>query len=169
MLEAPYLTTKRLVLKPLRLDDSNKLAYLLHPEIQRDAGPFMPHTLDDLPKHVERLIGDTTWLITLNGDTVIGDIGVFSKRGNETGEIAYYINPQYWRTGYATEAGAAVIDYMFSKLKFIELTALTDSKNTSSRRLVEKLGFHLNCIENDSNLHGMKADVCLYSINNPTL
>ena len=164
MKEAPYLTTERLILRPLRLDDSENLIYLLHPEIQKDAGPYMPHSLNDLPNHIERIIGDTTWLITLNGNKVIGDVGVFSIKDNETGEMAWYLDPEYWRMGYATEAGLAVINYMFSTLNFCELTAQIDSINIPSLRLAEKLGFKLKCIENDSDLYGKKADIYLYSI-----
>ena len=154
MTEAPYLTTKRLILRPLRLDDSENLTYLLHPDIQKDAGLYMPHSLEDLPKHIERIIGDTTWLIT-NKDKVIGDIGVFSKKGNETGEMAWYISPEYWQMGYASEAGFAVIDYMVSK-HFGKLTASIDSKNIPSRRLAEKLGFSLEHSESDRCLYSLK-------------
>jgi len=167
MKEAPNLITKRLGLRPLTLHDSENLIYLLHSEIQKDAGPYMPHSLNDLPQHIERIIGDTTWLITINKDKVIGDIGVFSKKGNETGEMAWYIDPEYWNLGYATEAGLAVIDYMFSTLKFCQLTAQIGSANIPSCRLAEKLGFILECIEYDSDLYGKKADVCLYSMSNP--
>jgi len=169
MTEAPYLTTERLILRPLKPDDSKNLTYLLHPDIQKDAGPFMPHFLDDLPKHIERIRGDTTWLITINENKVIGDIGVSSKQRNETGEMGWYLDPGYWRMGYATEAGLAIIAYMFFTLKFCKLTALIDSKNIPSRRLAEKLGFNLDCIGYDSDLYGKKADICLYSIRNAAI
>ncbi|MCL2772274.1 MAG: GNAT family N-acetyltransferase [Oscillospiraceae bacterium] len=165
MLEAPYLKTKRLILRPLKNDDSGNLTYLLRPEIQKDAGPFMPHSVDDLSRHIERIISDTSWLITIN-NKVIGDIGVSSKHDNETGEMGWYLDPEYWRMGYATEAGSAIINYMFSTLKFCKLTAMIDSKNIPSCHLAEKLGFQLICIEYNSDLYGKKADVCSYSISN---
>jgi RimJ/RimL family protein N-acetyltransferase len=168
MAEAPYLSTKRLILRPLRYDDSKNLAYLLCPEIQKDSGPFMPHSFNDLPKHIERIKGDTSWLITINQDKVIGDMGVFSTQGNETGEMAWYLDPKYWRMGFGTEAGSAIIDYMFFTLGFRKLTAPIDSKNIPSRRLAEKLGFNLEYIEHASNLYGKKSDVCSYSISNVT-
>lgn len=164
MKEAPYLKTNRLILRPLSPDDAENLIYLLHPNIQKDAGPYMPHSLDDLPKHIERIISDTTWLIMVNENKVIGDIGVSSKKGNETGEMAWYLDPEYCRMGYATEAGSAVIHYMFSTLNFCKLTAKIDSNNISSRKLAEKLGFTIEHIKYDSDLYGKKADVCFYSI-----
>ena len=124
----------------------------------------MPRSLDDLHVHIKRIIGDTSWIITENGKTVVGDIGVYFKKGNETGEIAFYIDPQYWRMGYATEAALTVIDYMFNVLNFTTLTALVDCDNIPSCKLIEKLGFTLDCIKKDSDLHGKKADVCHYSI-----
>ena len=137
MSEAPYLKTERLILRPLKDDDSKNLTYLLHPNIQKDAGAFMPHSLDDLPKHLERIRGDTTWLITINQDKVIGDIGVYSNHRNESGEMGWYLDPAFWRIGYATEAGLSVIDYMFSTLNFSKLTAQIDNKNIPSCRLAE--------------------------------
>ena len=166
MIEAPYLTTKRLILRPLKLDDSKNLTYLIHPNIEKNAGPYMPHSLDDLPKHIERIMGDTSWLITINEDKVVGDMGVFSKHSNETGEMAWYLDHAYWKMGYATEAGLAIIYYMFFTLKFCKLTVQIDNKNIPSRRLAEKLGFNLENIEYDSDLYGKKTDVCLYSIRN---
>jgi len=166
MEEAPFLMTERLILRPLRLDDSKNLMYLLHPDIQKDVGPFMPHFPNDLPKHIDRIRGDTTWLITLNQNEVIGDIGVFSKKDNVIGEMAWYLAPKYWRMGYATEAGLAVIDYMFSELNYCKLTAQIDNTNIPSCRLAKKLGFNLECIEYNSDLYGKRTDVCLYSIRN---
>jgi RimJ/RimL family protein N-acetyltransferase len=167
MTETPVLTTERLVLRPLKHDDSKHLMYLLHPDIQKDAGPYMPHSIDDLSKHIERIRSDTTWLITVNEVKVIGDIGVFSKIGNATGEIAWYINPEYWQKGYATEAGFVVIHHLFSTLNFRKLTAPIEDKNIPSWQLAEKLGFSLEHIEYDTDLHGKRANVRLYCLYNP--
>ena len=162
MLTAPILTTQRLKLRAIQSDDFTNIKYLLHPEIEKHSGPYMPHSAEDLPVHIERITGDTSWLITIGEDKVIGDIGVFSKVDNRTGELAFYLDPDYWNKGYAAEAGSAVVDYMFNKLNFAELTAPIDSKNVSSRKFAEKLGFTLQNIEYDSDLYGKKADICFY-------
>jgi len=167
VVEAPKLTTERLILRHIQPDDAKHLTYLLHPDIQKGAGPYMPHTAADLPQHIERIQGDTSWFITLPSGEVIGDIGVFSIQGNETGEMAWYLAPAHWYKGYAAEAGQAVVAYMFDTLALRALTAQIDSHNTPSRRLAEKLGFQLTRTQADADLHGQKAESCAYSIRNP--
>ena|GEM_PF-425431 len=169
MAEAPKLVTERLILRHIQPDDAKHLPYLLHPDILKDAGPYMPHTADDLPQHIGRIQGDTSWLITLPDGEVIGDIGVFSKQGNKTGEMVWYLAPAYWHKGYAAEAGQAVLDYIFGALAFRGVTAQIDSRNTPSRRLAERLGFQLTRTQENADLHGQKTEACMYSVYNPAM
>jgi len=165
MKKAPHILTKRLTLRPILPTDSQNITYLLHPKIQEHAGPYMPHSLEDLTTHIQRITSSTSWLIELNGK-VIGDIGVFSTQDNRTGEMAWYLDPDHWQSGYSTEAGLAVINYMFTKLGYGKLTAPICGKNTASRRLAEKLGFTHECIKPNSELYGVEADVHHYLITN---
>jgi len=74
--------------------------------------------------------------------TVIGKCTLWQySENNQRAEVGYILNRQYWRLGLMTEALAAMIDYAFSGLGLHRLEADTDSNNTASLALLEKLGF----------------------------
>lgn len=156
--------TDRLTLRALTKKDYKNLGYLLKPGIGNISGPFMPHNEKQLKEHIKRIMGEYSWAVTLKDNTFIGDIGVYSVIDNKIGEMAWYFDPTYWHNGYATEAGKAVISYMFNEKSFIRLSAQIDAENTSSRKLAERLGFELNGILPDANLGGKIADVAYYSL-----
>lgn len=156
--------TDRLILCPLNKKDYKNISYLLKPEIEKFSGPFMPHNKKQLKDHIKRIMGKYSWAVTLKDDTFIGDIGVYSVIDDKIGEVAWYFDPTYWHNGYATEAGKAVISYMFNEKSFIRLSAQIDAENTSSRKLAERLGFELNGILPDANLGGKIANITYYSL-----
>lgn len=161
---AQTIKTERLTLRSIKKSDAKNLTYLLKPEIENFSGPIMPHNKKQLSGHIDRIKGDTAWGITLDDGTFIGDIGVFSVVENKIGEMAWYIDPMYWRQGYAFEAGKAVIKYCFEELGFIRISAQISTENKISRHLAEKLGFELHAILPQGNLGGKIADIAYYSI-----
>lgn len=161
---APTLTTKRLTLRNIIDSDAQRMRYLLKPEIERAAGPYMPHSEDQLFRHLNRIKGDTAWGILLDDGTFIGNIGVFSIAENKIGEMAWYIDPSYWHQGYAFEAGTAVLQYVFDTLGFDRVSAQIARDNQASRCLAEKLGFVLHAILPEANLGGKIADVAYYTL-----
>lgn len=58
-------------------------------------------------------------------------------------ELGYIIAPEYQRQGYATEVCKAILEYAWENLAPERINCLIDEENYPSRRLVEKLGFHL--------------------------
>lgn len=161
---AQTIKTNRLILRELKKSDAKNLKYLLKPEIESVSGPNMPHNKKQLSQHIERIKGNTSWGITLNDGTFIGDIGIFSVVDNKIGEMAWYIDPEYWNQGYAFEAGSAVLKYCFETLGFIRISAQISADNHKSRHLAEKLGFELHAILPQANLGGKVSDVAYYSI-----
>lgn len=162
------LYTARCYLRNFDPADAHHFKYLLSPEIQREAGPYMPHTETDLPEHIGRICGSTSWLV-FNKDTddVLGDIGVYSIVDNKIGEMAWYFDPNFWGNGYAFEAGQRVLTYMFDELQFTRLSEQPKAQNDRSRRLAERLGFSLIAILPEANFFGEIADIAYYSIKNP--
>lgn len=53
------------------------------------------------------------------------------------------IMPVYRRRGYAVEAGAALLDYLFTELKARQVVATTERDNIASQRTMAKLGMKL--------------------------
>jgi [ribosomal protein S5]-alanine N-acetyltransferase len=56
-------------------------------------------------------------------------------------ELGYYLKPQFWGSGLATEAAAAVAGYAFTTLGAGCLFAGHHPANRGSQRVLEKLGF----------------------------
>lgn len=156
--------TNRLILRDIKKSDVKNIKYLLKPEIENFSGPYMPHNKKQLSQHINRIKCDTAWGITLNDGTFIGDIGIFLVVENKIGEIAWYIDPEYWNNGYAFEAGKAVLKYCFETLGFTRISAQISADNQRSRHLAEKLGFELHAILPQANLGGKIVDIAYYSI-----
>ena len=53
------------------------------------------------------------------------------------------IMPAYRRRGYASEAAAALIDWLFTELKLRQIVATTEHSNIASQKTMEKLGMSL--------------------------
>lgn len=56
-------------------------------------------------------------------------------------ELGFHLRREHWGQGYATEAARAAIRYAFDALRATALFAGHHPRNTTSRRLLEKLGF----------------------------
>ncbi|MCK5831115.1 MAG: GNAT family N-acetyltransferase [Methylococcales bacterium] len=55
--------------------------------------------------------------------------------------IGFWIHPDHWRLGYATEAAQAVINFGFNDLAASKITTAHAIWNTPSKKVIEKLGF----------------------------
>ena len=55
--------------------------------------------------------------------------------------IGFWIHPDHWGNGYATEAAEVVINFGFSVLAATKITSAHAIWNTPSKRVIEKLGF----------------------------
>ncbi|WP_166000614.1 GNAT family N-acetyltransferase [Bacillus sp. Cs-700] len=59
-------------------------------------------------------------------------------------EVGYQFLPEFWGQGYAREVVTRVIGYGFSELNLDEIVAETQARNTSSCRLLQKVG--MTCV-----------------------
>ncbi len=59
-------------------------------------------------------------------------------------EVGYQFLPEFWGQGYAREVVTRVIEYGFSELNLDEIVAETQTRNTSSYRLLQKVG--MTCV-----------------------
>lgn len=55
-------------------------------------------------------------------------------------EIGWRLAPEYWGSGYATEAARAALDFGFDQLAVTEILAFTVPANQRSRAVMERLG-----------------------------
>ncbi len=87
----------------------------------------------------------TVWLIVRPDDErVLGDLGTHGPPDSEgCVEIGYSLAPSTRGNGMGTAAVAAFVQRLAAVPGIRQLTAVTGVKNTASRRLLERQGFHL--------------------------
>lgn len=71
----------------------------------------------------------------------IGNIGVANiSKKNNSAELTYFIDPDEWGLGYATEAVGGILDFGFNKLGLERIVGRCMSCNLASKRVMEKNG-----------------------------
>lgn len=71
---------------------------------------------------------------------LLGDLAVHFI-DNQQVEIGFTIAPAHQQTGIATQAMQLLLDYLFNACNKHRVIAITDTRNTPSCKLLEKLGF----------------------------
>jgi ribosomal-protein-alanine N-acetyltransferase len=82
-----------------------------------------------------------SWVVDLKHDhTLLGQVTLAQLSKSDTWSLAYWIHPNHWGQGYATEAAKKVLEFGTEKLKATKFWAGTAEWNTSSVCVLEKLG-----------------------------
>lgn len=144
----PILRTSRLLLAPLEDRDLNALhAHWNDPQVARflwDANPVPLQTVAEVIDRSSRTFqtsGWGLWSLRLTADSpLIGVCGLSPFEHGEGVELLYSLTPSHHSQGLATEAATAVLTYAFDTLALPEIIATTDDDNTSSLRLLTRLG-----------------------------
>lgn len=149
----PTLRTVRLVLRApdVARDLDYIVRYAADAEAMRFIGTGETHGEEKAGEWLEGYIrdwdrvGHGRWTVALR-DTgeAIGNCGFVRWRegeADERPELAYGYLREAWGRGYATEAGAAALEWGFAALPFDEVVAVTHPANVASQRVLAKLGF----------------------------
>lgn len=157
----PVIHTERLLLRKIETSDADVILFLRNDEVinefierpesrqtktQSDAIRF----IDEVNEYFEK--GKSiTWGITFrNNPRIVGTICLWNFSDNDkVAEVGYDLNPEFQRKGVMSEALVSVIDYGFNTLKLSGIEAFTHSKNTSSKKLLVKIGFQCNVDRTD--------------------
>lgn len=146
----PMLTSGRLALRPLILDDAPRIAELAGDWRVADTTARIPHPYppDAAERWIRQLAVDynkgagIVFGITLKSDDqLIGTIGLELDPTNHKAELGYWIGVPYWSKGYATEAAWTVTRFAFEELCLQRLMVCCFARNRPSARIIEKLGF----------------------------
>ncbi|HET8617142.1 MAG TPA: GNAT family N-acetyltransferase [Actinomycetales bacterium] len=82
-----------------------------------------------------------------------------------SGALGYCFCSTWWGRGYATEAAGALLDWAFDTLDLNRVQAETDTRNTASARVLEKLGFLLEgTLREDCVVNGDVSDSWVYGL-----
>jgi ribosomal-protein-alanine N-acetyltransferase len=146
----PFLTTERLTLRQLSIDDQNDiLALRSDTEINQYLDRQPSTTIEDAIYFINKvndnikLNNSLYWAITLTlTKTFVGTICLFdlSEEKNSC-EIGFELMTKFQGQGIMKEATQAVIDYAFQTLKIKNILAFTHCDNQNSTKLLTRLNF----------------------------
>ena len=141
---APTLTTERLTLRPIRLDDFDKFAALwASPRSEGMGGPFGTREAWGIFCHevaLWSLCGHGGLAIDLRttgqcvGIVEINDGPLFPER-----ELGWQVYEEHEGNGYVTEAARAFLDWAFRVLELETLVSYIDPSNIRSIAVAERL------------------------------
>lgn len=146
------LETDRLLIRQFRASDlASFVAYRNDPEVAKYQGWSVPYSMEQGEQFIRSMIAADPkqigeWYqaaVTLKEDAeVIGDAAYFlMKNDSRQAYIGCTIARSHWGRGYGFEATSRLLDYLFENLDLHRVVAETDVENTSSIKLLEKLGF----------------------------
>jgi len=147
----PTLTTSRLILRPLKLDDAEAIFYYAknpnvsrytlwepHISIEDSLNYIKNYILDHYSKGVPEPLGIT---LKENLQKIVGTVGCFwTSKQAKAMELAYAISEEYWGKGLVAEASQVVMDYCFKEFGLKRIQARCKSENKPSTRVMEKIG-----------------------------
>jgi len=141
------LTTERLVLRPLTLDDTDALLAIWG---DAETMRFYPAPLTRegmiarIAQQMERYASGTglLGLVLKQTSELIGDCGPVWHEidGVQELEVGYHVRRDHWGKGYAPEAARAVLNYIRQTLEYDRCISLIRVGNMASRRTAEKNG-----------------------------
>lgn len=147
----PRLTTARLVLRELTLEDAGwYLTHFSRPEIVSGQGYPAPDGLEGAREELQRFVIDLVaqgtggrWGIALKDhEALVGSAGFYDwDHKTRSAEIGYDLAPEQWGEGLMREALTVILDHCFEHLALNRLQALVLPRNERSQQLLTGLGF----------------------------
>jgi ribosomal-protein-alanine N-acetyltransferase len=145
--------TARLLARPFQPDEDAAGAFALYGDSEVTRYLSLGKVDTDIVVTTERLkryrsVENGRGIMALVAKEAPGEIigTILLKRlpdgyGNATAEweVGWHLARSVWGKGYATEAGAAVLEYGFAERGLSEIFAVVDSGNEASRKVVERL------------------------------
>jgi RimJ/RimL family protein N-acetyltransferase len=173
-LPTPTLRTARLVLRPFTDADTDPVFALrrkAHVMRYWDAPPWRERVqAEQFVMDCQRMAEDGTGArLAIDRDSdraFIGWCGLI--RWNpvfRSASIGYCLDDTAWGSGYATEAGRAVLQWAFDTLELNRVQAQVDTRNAASARVLEKLGFvREGTLREDCVVDGDVSDSWVYGL-----
>ena len=161
-------------LREMRLSDAAwYMQYYNKPEISR----FVPENM--IPKdiaHAKSEMQDVIdafkykhtiyWGIARkDSDELIGGVGFHDwNKYHMRVEVAYDLEPDYWRRGIMMKAVRNIFNFAFCNMGIIRITATTIQENTASNNLLLKFGFkYEGLLKKYKYFHGKMYDIMIFS------
>ncbi len=161
------LETDRLILRNYEEKDRKEVHETFSNEEVARYEDFYPMSMEEVTDLVKEWSEMDNRLVAVLKETgaLIGSVGYWIDE-NGRYSIDYDFNPAYGKKGYATEAAACLLDYLFREVHIQEIYGDCDVRNTNSYRLLERLGFtRIGRNDQDSykdDLNGEPIIICTY-------
>ena len=146
------LITRRLSISPLTdADIESFVRYRQDPKVARFQSWDTSYSIQDAQSLVESQKGlnlpkPGDWMqlaIHLTESMqLLGDLALHRLDENELAfEIGFTIDPSHQRLGYAKEAAARLLQFLFEDVRAEFISATSDERNLASKKLLRALGF----------------------------
>lgn len=137
----PLLETARLILRPLRADDFTAAhSWGSNPENTRYMA-WGPNSEQQTREFLARAKPGKDFAVTLKeSGVVIGSCGIYPDEANDSAELGWILHKDYWKRGYGTELGGALVKYGFEDLKLRRIYSPCAAVNYGSYRVMERNG-----------------------------
>jgi RimJ/RimL family protein N-acetyltransferase len=145
-LEAPFLETARLTLRPLRIEDFDAYTeYMSDPESTRFLGGVQSRPLAwrgflELAGAWQLQRFSMFSVISKDTGAWVGRVGPWMPEGWPGTEVGWGIALAYCNRGFATEAATACMDWAFDALGWDEVIHTIAPGNRASQAVARKLG-----------------------------
>jgi ribosomal-protein-alanine N-acetyltransferase len=148
--ELPTLETKRLLLRPLTLEDTDFIfQHFSDPQVTRYLYDEPPLETRDQAESIIRFFehpagkNRNRWGIVLKSTQRLAGTAGFHRweKDYRRAEVGYDLAYEFWGRGLMSEALRAVIAYGFERMELNRIDALVYPGNPASLRVLLKLGF----------------------------
>lgn len=150
-IDIPRLHTARLTLRAPEAGDFTPLATFMETDAARFIGG--PKRPDETWRTLASIIGH--WVLRGYGlwaveETAsrryVGQIGLWNPHGWPEPEIGWWLLPEAWGQGFATEAALAARDHAYDVLGWPTAVSLINPDNTASQAVATRLGARFETI-----------------------
>ena len=138
---AATLETGRLLLRPLIADDFDAVHSWGSDPANTRYMAWGPNSAEQTRGFLASAKPGKDFAVVLKDTgSVIGSCGIYPDGAKDTGELGWILHRDYWKRGYGTELGGALIRYGFEQLRLRRIYAPCAAENYGSYRVMERNG-----------------------------
>ncbi len=142
--------TQRLLIRHFRPGDiAGLLARRNDPVVAEYQNWELPYSIEQAEKSVAELVemdgpkNEEWWMAVVSdpdSDEALGDLAVHLSWESRTAEVGYTFAKENWGRGYATEALAAMVEYLFDDVGVTRVCGMLHPDNPASAMVLERTG-----------------------------
>ncbi|WP_010097962.1 GNAT family N-acetyltransferase [Ornithinibacillus scapharcae] len=169
MVENSQMESERIILRPVSFQDAEDMfEYTSDEETTRyiyDEHQDIEQTKRVIANYyIEEPIGKYS-IVLKETNKMIGTVEFRIHEWNNSGELGFTLNRQFWGNGYMTEAGNLILDLAFHVLELERVYSGHDVRNTASGKVLKRLGMtYEGTHRRDQKVRGVFTDTAHYSI-----